>query len=141
MVEASVFIPYPYTTEVRRLRNAQIIAIVDDDEAVRIATSNLVRSFGWQTHVFASAEAFLQSGHIAETACLISDVRMPGMSGVEMHDRLLELCCAPPTIFVTAFPTAALRAKFLANGALTFLHKPVDATAVAHWLNLALGSP
>jgi FixJ family two-component response regulator len=66
---------------------------------------------------------------------------MPGMSGVEMHDRLLELGCAPPTIFVTAFPIAALRAKFLANGALTFLHKPVDATAVAHWLNLALGSP
>jgi FixJ family two-component response regulator len=58
-----------------------------------------------------------------------------------MHDRLLELGCAPPTIFVTAFPTAALRAKILANGALTLLDKPVDTTVMAHWLNLALGNP
>jgi FixJ family two-component response regulator len=73
------------------VRIAQIISVVDDDEAVCIATSALVRSLGWQANIFASAEAFLQSGQIADTACLISDVRMPNMSGVEMRDRLLQL--------------------------------------------------
>ena len=120
---------------------AQIISIVDDDEAVCIATSALVRSLGWQANIFASAEAFLQSGQIADTACLISDVRMPNMSGVEMRDRLLQLGYALPTIFVTAFPTAALRATVISSGALALLEKPVDAVALEHYLSVALGQP
>ncbi len=115
-----------------------IASIVDDDEAVRVATASLVRSFGWQVHVFASAEAFLHSGPIEGTSCLISDVQMPNMSGIEMHDRLLELGCAPPTIFITAFPTVALQAKSEKNGALAFLEKPIDAEAMERYLNLAL---
>lgn len=123
------------------MRTARIISIVDDDDAVCAATSGLVRSLGWQANVFASPEAFLQSAHIAETSCLISDVRMPRMSGVEMHARLLQLGYALPTIFVTAFPTAALRAKVMANGALALLEKPVDPAAIEHYLALVLGKP
>jgi FixJ family two-component response regulator len=127
--------------KVRLLCAAQIVSIVDDDEAVRLGTASLVRSLGRHTRLFASAEEFLQSGQIAETSCLISDVRMPGMSGIAMHDRILALGYAPPTIFMTAFPTAGLKEKALANGALAVLEKPVDADAIAHWLGVALGLP
>ncbi|SDC88585.1 Response regulator receiver domain-containing protein [Cupriavidus sp. YR651] len=129
------------TIEVGLLCSAQIVSIVDDDEAVRLATESLVRSFGRQTRLFASAEEFLQSGYVAETSCLISDVMMPGMSGVAMHDRILELGFLPPTIFITAFPTAELMAKAKANGALAVLEKPVDPDAIAHWLSVALDLP
>jgi FixJ family two-component response regulator len=114
------------------------IASIVDDAAVRVATASLVRSFGWQVHTFASAEAFLHFGPIAETLCLISDVQMPNISGIEMHERLLELGCAPPTIFITAFATVALQAKCEKNGALAFLEKPIDAAAMERYLNLAL---
>ncbi|WP_254700306.1 response regulator [Trinickia violacea] len=73
-----------------------------------------MRSFGRHTRLFASAEEFLQSGHLASTSCLISDVMMPGMSGVEMHDRIIALGYVPPTIFITAFASANLKAKALA---------------------------
>jgi FixJ family two-component response regulator len=121
--------------------SSQIISIVDDDEGARLATARLVRSLGWQARVFASAEEFLASPLISETSCLISDIRMPGLSGIEMHDRLLELGYAIPTIFTTAFPTAALEAKIQAKGAFPFLEKPVDAATVERLLNLALGRP
>ncbi len=119
----------------------QIVSIVDDEEAVRLATESLVRSFGRQTRLFASAEEFLQSGLLAATACLISDVMMPGMSGVAMHERILPLGYAPPTIFITAFPTADLKARAAENGALAVLDKPVDPDAIAHWLSVALDPP
>lgn len=121
--------------------SSQIISIVDDDEGARLATASLVRSFGWQARVFASAEEFLGSGLIRETSCLISDIRMPGLSGIEMHDRLLARGYAIPTIFTTAFPTADLEAKIRAKGALPFLEKPVDAATVERLLNLMLGRP
>ncbi|WP_392388457.1 response regulator transcription factor [Cupriavidus campinensis] len=117
------------------------MSIVDDEEAVRLATESLVRSFGRQTRLFASAEEFLQSGLLAVTACLISDVMMPGMSGVAMHERILSLGYAPPTIFITAFPTADLKARAAENGALAVLDKPVDPDAIAHWLSVALDLP
>jgi FixJ family two-component response regulator len=123
------------------LCSAQVVSIVDDDEAARLATEGLVRSFGRHTRLFASAEEFLQSGHLASTSCLISDVMMPGMSGVEMHARIIALGYAPPTIFVTAFPSANLKAKALANGALAVLDKPVDPDAIAYWLSVALDLP
>ena len=123
------------------LDTSQIIAIIDDDEAVRLATESLVRSLGWSVRTFASAEEFLQSGHVGDTSCLISDVRMPGMSGVAMHTHLLQVGTSPPIIFITAFPTASLLAEIQANGALVLLEKPVDAAAMTHWLNVALGQP
>lgn len=124
-----------------RVHATQIVCIVDDDESVRLATSSLVRSLGWQTCLFASAEAYLQSPQVSETAFLISDVRMPGMSGIEMHDRLQKLGYAPPTIFITAYPTAVLASRLQTNGVLAILTKPVDAVAVAHWLTQVLGAP
>ncbi|MGF6919293.1 response regulator transcription factor [Paraburkholderia sp. 40] len=126
-----------------QLRVPRIASIVDDDEAVRLATASLIRSLGWDTRVFASAEEFLASASVAETACLISDVIMSGMSGVDLHDRLLELGCAPPTILMTAFPTAVLQAKIQAKieatSVLAFLEKPVDTAALAQCLTLASG--
>ena len=121
--------------------SSQIISIVDDDEGARVATASLVRSLGWQARVFASAEQFLSSGLIGETSCLISDIRMPGLSGIELHDRLLALGYAIPIIFTTGFPTAALEAKIQARGAPPFLEKPVDLTTVERLLKLALGQP
>ena len=120
---------------------AQVVSIVDDDESASLATGSLVRSFGRQTRLFASAEEFLQSGDLALTSCLISDVMMPDMSGVEMHNRIMSLGYAPPTIFITSFPSANLKAKALANGALAVLDKPVDPDAIAHWLAVALDVP
>jgi FixJ family two-component response regulator len=132
--------PFP-NAEVIVVRTVQIVSIVDDDEAVRLSMETLVRSFGRHARLFASAEEFLQSGAVGETSCLISDVMMTGMSGVEMHDRILALGHAPPTIFITAFPSDELKAKALANGALAVLNKPVDVDAIGYWLSVALDQP
>lgn len=121
--------------------SAEVVSIVDDDESIRLATGSLVRSCGWPTRLFASADEFLASGLVGRTSCLISDVMMPGMSGVAMHDRVRAMGYAPPTIFITAFPAAELKAKALANGALAVLDKPVDPDAIAYWLAIALKTP
>ena len=121
--------------------SAQVVSIVDDDESMRLALRDLLRSGGLRVETFESAEDFLRSGRIAGTSCLISDVMMPGMTGIEMHERIVELGYAPPTIFITAFPAADLKAKALANGALAVLDKPVDADAIAQWLRVALDQP
>ncbi len=118
-----------------------IVAIVDDDQAIRVAVASLVRSMGWKAEPFESALAFLQSPNIARTACVISDVRMPGMSGVEMHDRLLQLGHRLPTIFVTAFPIPELDRKRGAPGVIAILLKPIDAVVMAEHLDRALASP
>ena len=123
------------------LVSSQIVSIVDDDEGARVATASLVRSLGWQARVFASAEEFLESGLIDETSCLISDIRMPGLSGIELHDRLLALGYAIPIILTTGLPTAALKAKIQARGALPLIEKPFDASTVERLLHLALGRP
>jgi FixJ family two-component response regulator len=126
------------------MHSVRTISIVDDDEASRYAIASLVRSLGWSATVFESAEHYLRSlsqqASAAESACLISDIKMPGMSGIEMHDRLSASGQAPPTIFVTAFATDSLREQIAARGALALLEKPVDAEALAHYLTLATGS-
>jgi FixJ family two-component response regulator len=93
---------------------------------------------GWNADLYKSAEAFLDSGCASGTTCLVSDVRMPGMSGVEMHERLLAQGIAPPTIFISAFPSSALEAKVLSNGALVLLEKPPSIEAIVLWLSSAL---
>lgn len=125
-------------SEVEHLCAAQIVAIVDDDEAFRFATGSLIRSLGRNTRLYASAEEFLESGQIAETSCLISDVIMPGMSGVELLSQILALNFTTPTILITSFPTARLNAKALELGALVVLGKPVDPDAIEHWISVAL---
>lgn len=91
--------------------------------------------------MFESAEEFLASGQAAHTSCLISDVRMPGMSGIEMHECLLARGHAPATIFISAYPTPALQAKAVSNGALVLLQKPYNSAVILHWLSIALGNP
>jgi FixJ family two-component response regulator len=90
---------------------------------------------------FESAEAFLSSGAVGQTRCLISDVTMPGMSGIEMHSRLISWGCAPPTIFITGFPNAQDEAVVLANGALAYLEKPVDSRVILDWVRKVMPPP
>lgn len=122
------------------MQSVPVVSIVDDDQAVRRALGNLVRSFGWEARMFESAEAFLASGEVADTACLVSDIKMTGMSGIEMHEHLLAQGNAPATIFVTAYPTPALEAKATVNGALVLLQKPYRAADMSYWLSIAIGS-
>ena len=123
------------------MQTTPVVSIVDDDQAVRRALGSLVRSLGWEARLFESAEAFLASGEAADTSCLISDVRMSGISGVEMHERLVAQGAAPATIFISAYPTPALQARACNNGALVLLQKPYQASAITHWLSVALGNP
>jgi FixJ family two-component response regulator len=117
----------------------KIVSIVDDDEFVRSATSSLVRSFGWGISAFDSATQFLDSDDIQETGCLICDVQMPGMTGLELQRHLNEREIAIPTIFITAFSSDRLREELTDNGALCLLEKPLDSSELAHWLMQALG--
>ncbi|MGH8785954.1 MAG: response regulator transcription factor [Cupriavidus necator] len=114
--------------------NNQIVAIVDDDESVRVATSSLVRSLGWEARPFSSARDFLDSGSAAEVACVISDIQMPGMTGLEMQRALVQASVLVPVIFITAFCTEAIRKQALACGARSFLCKPVDGAAICECL-------
>lgn len=112
------------------MQTPMIVSIVDDDENVRLATCSLLRSLGCDVRVYASAEAFLDSGRLGDVNCVISDVQMPGMGGIEMQRKLNELESAPPIIFISAFGSEARRKEALANGALCFLDKPVNGDAI-----------
>jgi FixJ family two-component response regulator len=101
-----------------------LIAVVDDDEAIREATESFIRSVGFRVVVFPSAEDFLRSSHLQDTACLIVDVRMPGMSGLELQRQLATAHYAIPIIFITAHDDADTRARALRAGAVAFLDKP-----------------
>jgi FixJ family two-component response regulator len=107
-------------------RETQLIAIVDDDESVRTAVHGVLRSVGLKTRSFASAEEFLRSGHYRETACLITDIQMPGMSGLELQATLAEENQRIPIIFITAFGDARTRTQAMRSGAVEFLEKPFD---------------
>jgi len=123
------------------LQKMPVISIDDDDQAVRRALGSLVRSMGWEARMFESAEEFLASGDAVDTSCLVSDVRMSGMSGVEMHERLAAQGQAPATIFISAYPTPSLQARAAGNGALVLLQKPYQASVMTHWLSVAVGTP
>jgi FixJ family two-component response regulator len=115
-----------------------VIAIVDDDEAVRVATGSLVRSLGYTAETYASAGDFLRACAEREPACLITDVQMPDMSGVELQQSLIAAGHHLPVIFVTAFPTESVRARVLAAGANGFLQKPCDGDTIIRSLQRAL---
>jgi FixJ family two-component response regulator len=120
------------------LANVPVVSIVDDDGSVREATKGLVRSLGLIGVTFASAEEFLQSELIDETSCVISDVQMPGLSGVELHERLIAEGRRKPIIFVTAYPDDRTRAAVLHAGAVGYLSKPCDEAHLIACLNTAL---
>ena len=114
------------------------ISIIDDDASVRVATSRLVRSLGYTAYTFASADGFLQSPQVNDTACVIADVQMPGMSGIELQSHLIAKGCSVPMIFITAFPEESIRSRALKAGAVCFLSKPFDGTILIECIDNAL---
>jgi len=117
-----------------------MIVIVDDDESVREATESLVMSLGHSVLTFASAEEYLGSGQVSATSCLISDLKMPGMSGVELQSRLIADGHCIPIIFMTAFFEEGTRSRALRAGALGFLSKPFELQLLVQCLDKALRS-
>jgi FixJ family two-component response regulator len=115
-----------------------MISIVDDDESVRDATKSLLRSSGYTAQSFGSAEEFLKSAQIAETDCLVTDVQMPGLSGVELQDRLLSDGHDVPTIFISAFPNPRLERQVLKSGAIAYLRKPFKEEELLEYIGAAL---
>ena len=115
-----------------------VISVVDDDASVRVATDNLLSALGYIVHTFASAEEFLRSAHFNDTSCVIADVQMPAMSGVEMQALLLARGQRVPFIFITAFPDETVRARVLKAGAICLLTKPFDRQALIKCLDTAL---
>jgi FixJ family two-component response regulator len=114
-----------------------MISIVDDDESVREATKSLVRSLGYKALTFGSAEEFLESGQMTATACLITDVQMPGLSGVELQDRLIADGHCIPMIFVSAFPDERLERQVLQSGAIGYLRKPFKEEHLIDYIDAA----
>jgi len=117
-----------------------VISIVDDDQSMRDATSALVRSLGFAVATFASAEDFLQSDRVDDTSCLITDVQMPGLSGVELQNRLIADNRHVPIIGVTAHPEEGIRMQMLEAGAVGFLRKPFNDECLINCLATALKS-
>jgi FixJ family two-component response regulator len=106
--------------------NSTFVAIVDDDDLMRCALEGLLRQARLPARAFGSAEEFLNSGQLHQTTCLIADIRMPGMSGLDLQARLNAEQVRIPTIFVTAHGDAAMRTQALRAGAVEFLAKPFD---------------
>jgi FixJ family two-component response regulator len=119
---------------------AKLVAIVDDDDSMRSALAGLLKAVGLPTQAFASAEEFIKSGQQHQTACLIADIRMPGMSGLELQAHLNAERCRIPTIFITAHGDAKMRMQALREGAVEFLAKPFDDEALLDSVRAALES-
>jgi FixJ family two-component response regulator len=119
---------------------AKMVAIVDDDDLMRTALQGLLKSAGLLAQSYASAEEFLRSGHQHDTACLITDIRMPGMSGLELQAHLNADQCRIPTIFITAHGDAKMRMQAMRAGAVEFLAKPFDDEALLESVRAALES-
>jgi FixJ family two-component response regulator len=115
-----------------------LISIVDDDEPYRESMRKLVTLLGYAVEAFPSAADFLASSFVPETACLVADVHMPGMTGVELHGRLTKLGYAIPTILVTAYPDEGVREQALKDGVFCYLSKPVDDEDLERCLRSAL---
>jgi FixJ family two-component response regulator len=116
----------------------KLVAIVDDDDLMRSALQGMLKSVGLPSQAFASAEEFLNSGQHRQTACLITDIRMPGMSGLELQARLNAEHCRIPTIFITAHGDTKMRIQALRAGAVEFLAKPFDDDALLGSVRAAL---
>jgi len=102
------------------------ISVVDDDESMREAIRGLMRSLGYRAQAFRSAEEFLTSRQVLHTSCLIADVQMPGMTGLELHRHLVALGKTIPTILITAYPDDSVRERALGDGVVGYLSKPFD---------------
>ena len=118
----------------------KLIAIVDDDDLMRNALQGLLKAVGLPARAFASAEEFLQSGQQHQTACLIADIRMPGMSGLELQVKLNAERCRIPTIFITAHGDTKMRLQAMRAGAVEFLAKPFDDEVLLQNVRAALAN-
>jgi FixJ family two-component response regulator len=123
-----------------RERQEKMVAVIDDDESFRGALQRLLKSAGLSVQSFGSAEAFLDSGQQHETGCLISDIRMPGMSGLELQSKLNSDHCPIPTIFITAHGDEKMRLQAMRGGAVKFLAKPFDGETLLEAVRVALKS-
>ena len=119
---------------------ASLVSVVEDDQFFRESMRRLMRSFGYTVEAFASGADFLASPRLVETGCLITDVNMPAMNGLELHRRLVELGHAIPTILVTAYPDNEIRTRALKDGVVCYLSKPVDDDHLERCLRCALQS-
>ncbi|HKO18716.1 MAG TPA: response regulator [Acidobacteriaceae bacterium] len=117
-----------------------MVAVIDDDESYRIAVQRLLRSAGLSVQSFGSAEAFLNSGQQHEAGCLIADIRMPGISGLELQSMLNSDHCPIPTIFITAHGDEKMRMQAMRGGAVKFLMKPFDGDTLLEAVRVALES-
>lgn len=115
-----------------------MISIIDDDDLVRMATASLVRSMGFQTSTFASAEEFLQSPVLLTSDCVISDIQMPGINGIELQSALRSAGNLTPIIFITAFPEESIRRQAMGAGAVGFLSKPFEGDDLLACIDTAL---
>jgi FixJ family two-component response regulator len=120
---------------------ATLISIVDDDQLARDGIRELIESLGYNAVAFASAEHFLQSGVIAHTTCMIVDLQMPGLNGLELQEALRAKGYHTPVIVITAFPNETRRKRALDGGAVGFLSKPFDEASLISCLTAAIKSP
>jgi FixJ family two-component response regulator len=121
-----------------RMQKAFLVSIVEDDQFFRDSMKRLMRSHGYSVETFSSAADFLASPCFVETACLIADVHMPAMTGIELYKQLVEAGYTIPTILVTAYPNDADRDRALKDGAVCYLRKPVDDEHLIRCLHAAL---
>ena len=117
-----------------------LVSIIDDDQFFRESMRRLMRSLGYRVEAFASAADFLASPHLGETACLIADVNMPAMTGVELHRHLIDSGHTIPTILVTAYADEDVRTRALNYGVIGYLRKPLDEKHLKQCLHAALQS-
>ena len=117
-----------------------MVTVIEDDESYRVAVQRLLKSAGLSVESFSSAEAFLNSGQPHETGCLIADIRMPGMSGLELQSKLNSDHCSIPTIFITAHGDERVRTQAMRGGALKILSKPFDGETLIKVVRVALES-
>jgi FixJ family two-component response regulator len=115
-----------------------LVSVVEDNQFFRESMKRLMRSLGYRVEVFASAADFLASPRLAETACLIADVNMPAMTGIELYRHLSEAGRAIPTILVTAYPNDVDRIRTLADGVVCYLRKPISQQQLKRCLHAAL---
>ena len=123
------------------MNSRSVISVVDDDAFVRQATENLLHSLGFNVATFPSAEAFLESGFAEDTSCLITDLQMPGLTGLDLQKRLIESGKRTPIIFITAFFSESALEQALDGGAIAFLSKPFGDESLLECLNKALDGP
>lgn len=122
------------------MHRVPLISIVDDDASARVATGRLVRAIGFRATGFASGEDFLSSPQLHETSCLVSDVQMPRMGGLELQTRLRAAGSRIPIIFMTAFPHEGIRERAFSAGAVCVLPKPLDAATLSRYIEQALSN-